>query len=425
MLKVIRHIVLIAISVLALFAAKGQNAVVQVSDALNRGDILWLDRNLDALCDSLPEPLALMGQAIRYANLGHYEQSNRAIEKLLNNHHASIGDDGISNFYGLLIDNLNNQGLYSEAARLLNNSTAKESYSHRYFEALAKIRPMRIVAPRRGTTVTFTKKCVGNGHHIHLPVRIGHNTESFIFDTGAAKYNVVSESCAKRYKFHPIIDSLPTAGIGGEGVSRLVTIDKIKIGDITIHNPLFIIVPDENLPKDLLGGFELEFVLGNDIMAALGRVDFDMVTSKAHLGNPDTERPKSFAPMIRRTNGQYYIYVGIDGKQYELQFDTGAVHSSLYGNYFESHRNSITDQYPKKQSRARGFGGTIYYEAYTLSDLTFSIGETECLMPQIDVATEQKHLPIQQQEFGVFGADALLRFSHFTINFRDMYIGAN
>ena len=412
------------IALLALLTANGQNAVEQVADALNRGDIVWLDRNIDALRDSLPEPLMLMGQAIRHANLCRYEQSNRAIEKLLNNHHTTLDNQQISTFYGLLIDNLNNQGLYSEASRLLKGSLSKEDYSYRYFEALSKLRPMRIVAPKGGTTLSFTRKSVGDGAHIHLPVRIGRNTESFIFDTGAAKYNVVSARCAKRYKFRPVIDSLPTTGVGGKGVTSVVTINKIKIGDITIHNPLFLVVADDNMPKDLLGGFELEFVLGNDIMMALGLIEFDMTRNEAHIGRCNSEQPKSCSPMIRRSNGQYYIYVGVDGELHEMQFDTGAVHSALYGNYFALHRDSIVGHHPQKQGRARGFGGTIYYDAYTLSKTTFSVGDAECQLPQIDVATEQQHLPIQQQEFGVFGVDALLRFSHFTINFRDMYIGA-
>ena len=419
-----KRILLIAAALFASLAATAQNAQQLTTEAMERSDVLWLDENLARLRDSLPEPLYLMAEALRGAGLNDYNKSNRAIEQLLNQHGKTIGNGAIGQFYGLLINNLNAQGHYATAAKLLENSSEKGSYNHLYFKALAAVKPMHIKRPRRATKVAFTRSRLTHGAHIHIPVRIGGRTESFIFDTGAAKYNLVTESCAKRLNFRPVIDSLPTIGVGGSGVTRVATIGKMTIGNITIHNPLFIVVSDDSTPKDDAGEFRLEFVLGTDVMEALGEVQFDMESDSMTIPTALTPHPAEYAPMVHRNNGLYYIYVGIDGLKLEMQFDTGAVNTALYGQYFALHEERIKAAGTKEVARARGFGGTTHFDAYTLPQTTITIGRANALLTGLKVATDDQHLPIQSNEFGSLGVDALLGLRRVTINFRSMFVSA-
>lgn len=396
-----------------------QSAAERVAEAINRSDIVWLESNHQQLKDSLPAHLSLMAVALYCSQLNRYNQSNRAIENLLNNHAQAIGESVAGGFYAMLIDNLNRAGNFTEAARLVAGSSMNRE-AHRFFTAMSRKKPMQVRRPKRDVTVPFSLSKLSNGSHIHIPVEIDGKMASFIFDTGAAKYNVVTESCAAQHKFTPLYDSLPTMGVGGEGYSRVVTIPKIKIGKITIKHPTFIVVPDESIPADSLGGFKLEYVLGTDCMEALGEVVFDMDKDSMTVPSITTPKGENTTPLTHSNN--YYIYPTVNGRQISMQFDTGAVATHLYGRFMREFREVLTLIGEPKSTRARGFGGTTYYTVQCAQKIDITMGNKSITLNNVDVSTADHDLPIQKEEYGSLGTDALLKCKRVRINFKQMFV---
>ena len=236
----------------------------------------------------------------------------------------------------------------------------------------------------------------------------------------AAKYNVVTESCAARHKFTPLYDSLPTMGVGGEGYSRVVTIPKIKIGKITIKHPTFIVVPDESIPADSLGGFKLEYVLGTECMEALGEVVFDMDKDSMTVPSITTPKGENTTPLTHSNN--YYIYPTVNGRQISMQFDTGAVATHLYGRFMREFREVLTLIGEPKSTRARGFGGTTYYTVQCAQKIDITMGNKSITLNNVDVSTADHDLPIQKEEYGSLGTDVLLKCKRVRINFKQMFV---
>ena len=417
-----RHtLVAIFATILAINTLYAQSATERIAAAINGNDILYLEHNLQRCKDSLPDHIYLMAEALRCSHTNRYHRSNKAIEELLNNHNQTIGEEAVGNFYGMLISNLHRSGDYSSAARLLEGSVEnRESYN--YFAALSRQRPLEVEKPRGDVVVPFTISKLGSGRHIHIPVEIGNRTESFIFDTGANKYNVVTESCAKRYKFRPIFDSLPTAGVGGDGLSRVVTIPKIKIGKIRLKNPLFIVIPDNSTPVDSLSGFRLEFVLGTDVMEALGEIQFDMEAKTMTIPASESEKTADATPLTHADS--YYIHPAVNGTMLKMQFDTGAVDSSMHYRYLSEFGDSVTFVGEERVSHAHGFGGTATYNVRTAERIEFTIGDKSRVARNIEITSSDHALPYQQDEYAYIGANIVRSFKHFTINFRQMFVTA-
>ncbi|MBQ6869821.1 MAG: aspartyl protease family protein [Alistipes sp.] len=416
MKRVALAILVIALSV---YIVSAQSVTERFATALNNQDILYLQENLPYYKDSLPQHISLMAEALCYSQTNRYHKSNKAIEELLNNHAEVIGSDVVGSFYSLLISNLYMSGNTAAAAELIKgNEQSREAYN--YFKALSRKRPLQVLRPKRDVVIPFTRSQLSSGSHIHIPVKIGGKSESFIFDTGANKYNVITESCAARYNFTPLFDSLSTTGVGGSGTSRVVTIKKIKIGKIVVKNPAFIVIADDTMPADSLGGFKLEFVLGTDVMEALGRVSFDMEQSTMTIPAVQSATNGQATPMTHADC--YYIYPTINGHRLKMQFDTGAVSSSMYSRYLAEFGEKTTLIGEEQSGRARGFGGTTHYKAQKAEKIEFEIGGNICPMQDVEIITTENALPYQHDEYGVLGADIALRYSRFTIDFMQICV---
>jgi hypothetical protein len=118
----------------------------------------------------------------------------------------------------------------------------------------------------------------------------------------------------------------------------------------------------------------------------------------------------------------YYIYPTINGHRLKMQFDTGAVSSSMYSRYLAEFGEKTTLIGEEQSSRARGFGGTTHYKTQKAEKIEFEIGGNICPMQGVEIITTENALPYQHDEYGVLGADIALRYSRFTIDFRQMCV---
>lgn len=90
--------------------------------------------------------------------------------------------------------------------------------------------------------------------------------DKYVFDTGCNDFNFVSEEFAHKHKLKIILDSI--VGTGATGICKLAVGRDMKLGDITIKYPLFVIFPEGSFPDSI----KIDAVLGTGILKKLKEV---------------------------------------------------------------------------------------------------------------------------------------------------------
>ena len=144
-----------------------------------------------------------------------------------------------------------------------------------------------------------------------VPVHIGGNVRDFVFDTGAAQFNFVSERFARENGIRMIADSIPVAGIG-RGWVGLGVADSLAVGDIVMRNPVFLISPPDRATDTIE---VISAVLGNAFMRKAERFTIDNRTgTSSFLPNgrcTRTERKRMANMMLN--SFQPYVRIHADG----------------------------------------------------------------------------------------------------------------
>lgn len=261
--------------------------------------------------------------------------------------------------------------------------------------------------------------------------------EPALFDTGASMWCFASERYAEKHGARIIADSLLTNGVGGTGYTRLGYVDSLRLGDVLVHNARFIFAPagsvmftdDEGRDHTIE---ELGIVIGNGIMADLGRIEFrpaeraivvPLPADDADTADTAADEEADEAEMLFR-NGQYYVWTDVEGVGRELmQIDTGAAQSGFNSRFYEA--DSLRIRITGRQERARqaGFGGTVSGHRYICPEVRIRLGGNLFVLQEAKVDYD---LPTEtgNEGWGAFGADFVARCKRFTMDFRRMRVRA-
>jgi aspartyl protease family protein len=101
----------------------------------------------------------------------------------------------------------------------------------------------RGVTIRRGNNGHFQVEAVVDGRHM-----------DFMVDTGATAV-ALRESEAARLGIHPTERDYSMRSATANGIVRVapVSLDRVQVGDITLHDVAAIVIPDQALSQNLLG----------------------------------------------------------------------------------------------------------------------------------------------------------------------------
>jgi aspartyl protease family protein len=100
---------------------------------------------------------------------------------------------------------------------------------------------------------TVTIRQGGNGH-FQLEAMVDGRRMDFLVDTGATGV-ALRESDAAWLGIHPTERDYTARSATANGVVRVapVTLDRIEVGDIVLHNVAAVVFPDQTLGQNLLG----------------------------------------------------------------------------------------------------------------------------------------------------------------------------
>ncbi|MGI8555727.1 MAG: retropepsin-like aspartic protease family protein [Pyrinomonadaceae bacterium] len=252
---------------------------------------------------------------------------------------------------------------------------------------------------------------------LNLPVEANGQQMNFIFDTGA-NLSTMSVSTANKLGLKTIeadfdVGSTTTARVK----SKLAVLPTLKIGNMTIHNAVFLVFEDSALFFQRIN-FQINAIIGFPIIEAMRQITLtrqDVMTIPAHPQKKISVQNlclDGLSPLVQGTyNNEKMIFI----------FDTGAQTSNFYPPFFQSQKEQITKNYQLQKTGVGGVGGSQQVDSYVLKDISIEIGGKIAHFPKINLIAEVFNDQAKNY-YGNLGQDLIKQFDKMTLDFEAMNI---
>lgn len=350
--------------------------------------------------------------------------SQQDIEHLLNDYKSKLTASKIAGLLKLQMDNEVKLFNYNMAAKtgdrllsIFNHSldTAELSdirNSNKIWHALAHV-PQQQTYIESDTWLSWKRDVAGL---MTIPVKANGQPSDFVFDTGA-NFSTISESYAKNFNMKLIKTSF-ALGSGTSIVTQasLAIADKLQIGNISLTNVVFLVLPDDQLifPS---AHYEIHGIIGLPVIASLkeiqiyksGEIRIPIKTSRFGFQNMALDE---LIPVISLSSERDTL---------SYRFDTGAKQTELFYNYFNKYKDEIIINSKADTIQRGGAGGLEKIKAYHLSNFTFFIDRKKIALKSTDVLAESISNE-KEYYYGNIGQDFIGSFNEMIINFKQMFI---
>lgn len=418
-----------------------QSPAERVAAWIGNDDYYRLEREVPLLRDSLPPVLTLLSDAVTGSRFNDYPRSCRAIETLLNEHMQELGGETAGMLFSMLLGNLRLMGEYGQALPIAGmlrqmvdpRDTASLqsllSIEHMFGALAAQPRP-RLARPAGDVELPLyveretTRNALGEPIQIrtlYTDVEIGGKSERFIFDTGCNNSSFVSQEFAEEHDLRILCDSVLITGVVAQGYARIGTADSLRLGPVTLYDPLFLIAPPDPAIDTL---HKVRAVLGTDFMQLAGELHLLPQENKMILPAVRTPLPAGGRNLALDSESGYVLRLeDADRQLLTMVFDTGATSTSFSPSYFEAHRERIEAEGEGRQMGIGGFGGTQLGYGYILPHMRLRLGEKECELENVRVFSDLTSR-VEGSADGTLGADFILSCERVVINFEEMFVRA-
>lgn len=414
--------------------AKAQTADMRVGELLNGGDWFALEAEYPALRDSVHTPmLRLMSEAL----LGHYfnrpDETVACTDSLLRNHQAELGLGNITSMLFVKAAAEAKSGNHGAAADMLNDFAAQlraqgieMDYTTidqvaQHYGKFRTCPPMSAVRPANDAVIAMTNDSivlkikndtVQRGTMMHVPVTVGGNEYRAIFDTGAGS-TFMSAAFAKKAGVRVIADSLRIQGCGMV-YGQVGVADSMRIGGITVRNVPVTINPDTTLNRVE----DIDFLIGEDIMALLGEVQIFPHDGRIVVPARPTPKPASGSNMYI-DNMALIVKGGSNGKTYGFFLDTGNGNAALSYSFYKSNKTEIDMKARRTKRLTGGIGAVEERDVLILPTWNISLGGRDIELRDVAVSLEDSRIV---PHAGNIGMAAINQFNKVTVNFKDCFV---
>ncbi|MFC2093433.1 retropepsin-like aspartic protease [Bacteroidota bacterium] len=353
-----------------------------------------------------------------------HEESNKTIEDIFKNYSKQINDTITSKLLEVRLVNSINLFQFKDATEtskiLLKDykpfldTNDLEDYINELniWNALTDV-PTQTISKNQDTKIQMTKDWVGLWN---IPVTVSDSTYDFIFDTGA-NISTITKSYAKKLGFK-ILEAEFEVGTATDikVKSGLAIADEISLGNITYHNVVFLVLPDEALSFPQVN-YYINGIIGFPMIEAMEEIH---ITKEHELLVPLKPETKNIQNLV--FDGLMPVVLGIHKKDsLAFAFDTGAMTTHLYLSYYNKYKKEIDSNYEMRTITIGGAGGSIDVKGFILDDVALSIGNTITNLDKVRLIAE-KIKDKDNYYYGNIGQDVIDQFDEMVINFESMYI---
>lgn len=212
----------------------------------------------------------------------------------------------------------------------------------------------------------------------------GSQQATFILDTGARDAVVIGEGLAANLAAQKISRTV-IYGIGGKQQAWTARVDRLSLGDLTVHNIPAYVIDLELISRAL--GQTVDGVMGLSWLS-YSQVTFDFVAREVLIGPASLEeslrelmqpevagRAPNFSISLpfRLFNRQIIFPATVKGEPVSLLLDTGAQHSLLSASFVSEHYKE--DEIIQRQLNSGGVGGMLPPQVAVVKDFQFQIAD--------------------------------------------------
>ena len=279
--------------------------------------------------------------------------------------------------------------------------------SLKIWSALENVKPQTVEIAGR-TEIQLVKDKAGLNN---LKVSGKKKSFHFIFDTGA-NLSLTTMDIAKQLKMKVIPVEIDVMTITGTSVvANLAVCEQLTIGNLSIYNAIFLVLPDNSLTFEEVD-YQIYGIIGFPIMEALNEIQ---LTKDGRMIIPAIETTWNESSNMAM-NGLTPL-ISINNKHFS--FDTGAVKTMLYSAYYLENKEEIEQNYSSAKISFGGANGMAEFDGF-LIDYTFDIGGKEVHLHNVDLLK----VKIKENEscYGNIGQDLIQEFDTMIMNFNRMFI---
>ncbi len=352
------------------------------------------------------------------------QNSITTIESLLNNYVEKLNDTMKAELLKIQQDNFYKTYEYKKAGRtseiiltqyksvLDSTEIADIENSNIIYNALAKVEKQNICF-KNEVKIPWKRDLA---KLMNVPVRFADSSYDFIFDTGA-NISTMNTTLAKKLGLKIFDVSFDVgSSTGVQNKSAIGVADSFYLGDILIHNAVFLVVPDELISFPSIGYF-VNGIIGYPVIEQLKEV---RINKNGYITVP-AQTVKSELNNLALDGLMPIVSFVTDKDTLCFHFDTGAKHTDLFKPYLDKYKDEVIEKGKPEVVQRGGAGGMVETEVYTLPAFNIYIGNKKVELTNINVLT--KNIDEGGDKFyGNIGQDLISKFDEMILNFEDMYI---
>jgi predicted aspartyl protease len=278
--------------------------------------------------------------------------------------------------------------------------------------ALSEVPTMTLTGAPRGVLAVQRDRA----HLARSKVLVNALEQEAVLDTGAS-FSTITESNAKRLGLRILDKKAHIHSFSvGEYLVSLAVADRLDFGGGTLHNVVFLVVPDADL-SFAGGAYQIPMILGLPVFMAYGRVEFASggATERLKLGSDagTTRIPPNFILDAVQPLALASVE-GID-KPLRMFLDTGAQKTHLTSLAIQA-VPELANEASRSGVTIGGAGGSfVDADAQSIPTLTFVVGGERVELKDVQVLSRSEKV-IQ----GSIGQDVMGRGQGFILDFDRM-----
>lgn len=240
----------------------------------------------------------------------------------------------------------------------------------------------------------------------------------FVFDTGAG-ISCITESLAKKLGFIILPDNnievMSFTGVKNKVLMGIAPV--LNIGDIKIHNAIFLVYPDSAFTF-ANGKYVINGIIGFPIIKELGTVTIE----ENSIGFSKNKTIESNDKNLFIDELRAIVMLNFKGKTLPFNFDSGAKTSSFNKSFYELFKTYLDKNSTLISAKTASAGGQeITSELLELKDQQILLGKNQINVPKLQV-DKSDYGVYGKVNYGNIGQDIIGQFKKVTISFDYNYL---